>query len=227
MLSLVLAAAFFVGIHIFISGTWLRGVIVDRTGERAFQALFSLLSVGGIVWLCWAYTTAGDVLLWGQINWFKPVALVVMVFAFLFVAIGLTTPTPTAVGGESQLNQNEPAMGILRITRHPFLWGVAIWAFAHLVLNGDAASLVLFGALLFLALIGPRMIDAKRGQTSGKKWTRFIAVTSNVPFGAIIEGRNSLKIRELGWWRVGTGLVLYGLFLHFHLRLFGVSPYPS
>jgi uncharacterized membrane protein len=33
-----------------------------------------------------------------------------------------------------------------RVMRHPFLWGVALWAIAHLLTNGDMASLLLFGA---------------------------------------------------------------------------------
>jgi uncharacterized membrane protein len=43
---------------------------------------------------------------------------------------------------------------------------------------------------------------------------------------AIIEGRNSLKIGELGWWRALLALVVYGGFLHLHKTLFGVSPLP-
>jgi uncharacterized membrane protein len=39
-----------------------------------------------------------------------------------------------------------PARGIQRVTRHPFLWGVAVWAFVHLIANGDVASLMLFGS---------------------------------------------------------------------------------
>jgi uncharacterized membrane protein len=51
-------------------------------------------------------------------------------------------------------------------------------------------------------------------------------VTSNVPFIAIIEGRNSLRVGELGWWPVVLALVVYGLFLYLHQTLFGVSPLP-
>lgn len=226
MTQLVLAAIFFVGIHVLISGTRLRGAIVKQTGEKVFQGLFSLLSLVGIVWLVWAYGRAGYLELWGQLPAFKPVALMLMVLAFLFVAIGLTTPSPTTVGLESRLDHPEPAQGILRITRHPFLWGVALWAATHLIINGDAASLVLFGAFLALALVGPVSIDGKRRRAFGERWERFAAVTSNVPFGAILQGRNSFKLGELGWWQIVAALVLYAVFLRFHLWLFGVSPLP-
>ena len=58
MASLVLAAAFFVGIHVFVSGTALRGAIVARIGENGFRGAFSLASLAGIVWLSRAYAAA-------------------------------------------------------------------------------------------------------------------------------------------------------------------------
>jgi uncharacterized membrane protein len=224
--SLFLAALFFDGIHFFISGTELRGKIVGLIGERRYQGLFSLMSLIGIIWLSRAYGQAEYLQLWGQAQLLRPVALIGMLVAFFFVVLAFTTPNPTAVGGEALLAEKEPARGIQRITRHPFLWGVALWSLMHLLLNGDLASVVFFGSFLILAIGGPFSIDRKRKKTSGDAWNRFAAVTSNVPFMAIIQGRNSLKIGELGWWRALLALVFYGAFLHFHKTLFGVSPLP-
>jgi uncharacterized membrane protein len=226
MVSLVVAASFFAAIHLFVSGTGLRDRIVGMIGERVYQGLFSLLSLVGIVWLSRAYGQTSYLPLWGELYSLKPVVLLLMVIASLFVAIGLTTPNPTAVGGESRLDEAEPASGILRVTRHPFLWGVAIWAFAHLVVNGDAASLVLFGSLLVVAVAGPRSIDAKRARRFGAKWERFAGMTSNVPFLAITQGRNRLDLAEIGWWRIGAGLVVFVALVAVHEWLFGVSPLP-
>jgi len=74
---------------------------------------------------------------------------------------------------------------MLRVTRHPFLWGVAIWAVGHLLVNGDRASIVLFGGMLILAVSGTSSIDAKRRRKLGDKWDAYAAQTSNVPFAAI------------------------------------------
>jgi uncharacterized membrane protein len=122
MVSLIAAAVFFDGIHFFISGTALRGKIVGVIGERRFQGVFSLMSLIGIVWLSQAYRRAQYVPLWVDISVLRPVALIVMLIAFVFVVLAFTTPNPTAVGGEALLAENEPAKGIQRITRHPFLW---------------------------------------------------------------------------------------------------------
>jgi len=224
--SLFAAALFFDGIHFLISGTALRGKIVGLVGERPFQGLFSLMSLIGIVWLSRAYGQAEYVELWGKLQALRPFALIVMLVAFFFVVLAFTSPNPTAVGGGALLTEKEPAKGIQRITRHPFLWGVALWSFTHLVLNGDLASLIFFGSFLILAVAGPFSIDQKRKKAFGDAWNRFAGVTSNVPFIAIIEGRNSLRVGELGWWPVVLALVVYGLFLYLHQTLFGVSPLP-
>lgn len=226
MASLLAAAVFFVGIHPVISGGALRAKIVPLIGEGPFRGLFSLLSLIGIVWLSRAYGQAEYVPLWGKVYAFRPYALVLMLLAFFFVVLAFTTPNPTAVGGEALLAEKEPAKGIQRITRHPFLWGVALWSFTHLVLNGDVASVLFFGSFLILAIEGPFSIDRKREKAAGEAWDRFAAVTSNLPFQAIIEGRNTLKIGEIGWWRPLLAVIAYGFFLHFHRNLFGVSPLP-
>ena len=225
MIQLILAALFFTGIHLFISGTGLRGVIVDVTGERIYRGLFSLLSIAGLLWLIWAYKRAEYLGLWGPIHAFKPGTLILMMFAFLFAVLGLTTPNPTAVGGESLLEDPEPAKGILRITRHPFLWGVAIWAIAHLIVNGDAGSFIFFGSFLILVLAGTVSIDAKRKRVFGDQWERFASVTSNLPFMAILQGHNVLRLGELGGWRIMAALLAYALVLSAHPWLFGVSPW--
>jgi uncharacterized membrane protein len=227
MASLVAACAFFVGIHVVISGSPLRGVIVGRIGERPYLGLFSLLSVFGMIWMVRAYGRADDVWLWSAplaLRWAAPVLILL---AFVFVVVGLTTPSPTAAGGEARLDLAEPAQGVLRVTRHPFLWGVALWALTHLLLNGDAAALVLFGSLLVLALVGPPLIDAKRRRAFGAQWQRFAAVTSNVPFAAIVAGRNTLRLDEIGGWRLVAAALARAAMVAAHPWLFSVPALPN
>jgi uncharacterized membrane protein len=222
--SIALAALFFVGVHLLVAGTGARDRLVALLGEQGYQGAFSLLALAGIVWLCVAWAGAPPAVpQWSGVS-LRPVVWVLMLIAFAFVAIGLTTRSPTATGGEGSLEGDEPARGILRITRHPFLWGVAIWSACHAAVNPDLPSLVFFGSLLLLAVLGPRSIDAKRRRKHGERWDRFAAVTSNVPFAAIVGGRNRLAVREIGGWRVGLAVVLYVAFLGAHPLLFGASP---
>ncbi len=226
MLSLLLAALLFIGIHLGVAGTALRGQVVALTGARGYSIGFSVLSVAGLVWLIWAYKVAPYDPTWGMLEWWKPFAIVLMLPAFLLVVIGLTTPNPTAVGQEGLVDR--PPIGIVRVTRHPFLTGVAIWAAVHLIGNGDVASLLFFGALFIVAAAGTVSIDAKRRRALGAPaWEAFASRTSILPFGAILARRNTLAVNELGWWRPAVALVAYALMLGGHAHIVGVSPFPA
>ena len=224
MYSLVAASAFFLLIHFGVSGTRLRDVLVARIGAGPYRGAFALASLAGLVWMSSAYGRATTVDLWGQLTNLRPIAFVLVLIAFLFVGIGLATPSPTQVGMESKLAQGTDIVrGIVRITRHPFLWGVGLWAFVHLIVNGDVASLIFFGSLLLLALGGTTFIDAKRRRSFGDHWSRFAQATSNVPFTAIATGRNQLgpALREIGILRLVIATAAYVVVLIFHGRLFG------
>jgi uncharacterized membrane protein len=225
MASLIAAAVFFLGIHFGVSGTTLRDRLVGAIGDRAFRGLFALASLVGLIWLARAYSHAPHVPLWGQLLALKPIAIPLVLIAFAFIVIGVGTPNPTSVGRESQLTREVQARGMTRITRHPFLWGTALWALVHLVINGDAASAILFGSLLVLALGGTASIDAKRRRNYGAGWAEFARQTSNVPFAAIASGRNRLgpAFREIGLVRPLLAIVIFVAVFALHGRLFGAS----
>jgi uncharacterized membrane protein len=226
MLSLIAASAFFLLIHFGVSGTRLRDVLVTRLGAGPYRGAFALASLAGLVWMGIAYSHAPTVDLWGQLAGWRPLIFALMFVAFLFIGIGLATPSPTRVGMESKLVQGaDIARGVVRITRHPFLWGIALWALVHIVVNGDLASVILFGSLLVLALGGTASIDAKRRRNFGDDWARFAQATSSVPFAAIASGRNQLgaALREIGILQPIIGIAIYALLFYFHGRLFGVA----
>lgn len=224
MSNLIAAAVFFLGIHFGVSGTRLRDRLVAPLGEKKYRGLFALASLACLIWLIYAYGRAPYVPLWGQLVSLKPVAAPLVLIAFILVGVGLATPSPTVAGMESQLARGAPARGIVRITRHPFLWGVALWALVHLTINGDLASLLLFGSLLVLSLGGTFSIDAKRRRAFGEHWEQFARATSNVPFGAIASGRNQLgaALREVGLIKPLIAAAVYVALFLLHARLFGV-----
>lgn len=226
MAQLTLAAFVFLGLHFGIAGTPLRTRCVALLGERGYRAAFSTASALGLVWLILAYRDAPYLGLWGTPVWSRLLAITLMPIAFLLAVLGLTTPNPTAVTGEALLTKDVRAVGVLRITRHPFLWGVAWWAALHGVANGDAASLMLFGSLLVLVVGGMFSIDAKRSRTFGERWTRYAEETSMVPFMAIVQGRNRWVWREFKLWQIILALLVYGVTMRFHLAWFGAAPWP-
>jgi uncharacterized membrane protein len=228
MFNLIAASTYFLLIHFAVSGTRLRDTLTARLGEGPYRGAFALASVIGLVWMIYGYRHAPTVALWARLPGLRPVAFVLVFLAFLFVGIGLTTPSPTQVGMDSTLAAGTASVhGMVRITRHPFLWGVALWALVHLIMNGDLASCILFGSLLLLALGGPVAIDAKRRRKFGDAWARFTQITSSVPFAAILSGRDSLSLalREVGIVPPLAAVLAYALVFYFHGRLFG-APLP-
>jgi uncharacterized membrane protein len=149
---------------------------------------------------------------------------VVGLLALVLVVLAITTPNPAAMGGEQALEADESAVGVQRVTRHPFLCGVALWAAAHFVVNGHVKAHLLFGSLLVLGVIGPRSIDAKRARRFGARWERHAAVTSRMPFLAIAQGRNRLPRGEIRWGHVAVAAAVYVLLLLVHPLLFGGNP---
>lgn len=230
MIQLTAAAAFFVLIHLMISGTRARDVLVGKMGEGPYMGLFSLLSVAGLTWMIMAYgqarTEVWNTVYWGVGDATRHTQLLLQFIAIVFVVIGLTTPNPTSVKQEGVLQREDAVKGMLRITRHPFLWGVAIWAIGHLIVNGDRAGMTLFGTMLVLAVAGTASIDAKRRRALGAAWEPFAQQTSNIPFAAILAGRQTLRLGEIGLWRPLTALVIYGVLLLGHGHLFGAPALP-
>ena len=224
MFNLIAASLYFLLIHFAVSGTRWRDTLVARLGEGPYRGTFSLASVIGLVWMIYAYRHAPLVELWEPFPGLRPLAMALVFVAFLFFGVGLATPSPTRVGMEARLAQGtDIGRGMVRITRHPFLWGVALWALVHLIINGDLASFILFGSFLLLALGGTVAIDAKRRRKFADGWAPFAQTTSSVPFAAILSGRNSIvsALGEIGIVRPLVAVLAYALIFYLHGRVFG------
>lgn len=230
MSTLIAAALFFLAIHLLVAGTRLRDVIVGALGERIYLSLFGLVSLATIIWLALSYNAAtaqGSDALWDFGPGIRHLGIPVVAIAFLLGVSGLMTPNPTSLGMEGRASKEDTVTGVLRITRHPFLWSVALWSAFHLAANGDAASVVFFGMFLALSITGTFSIDAKRARKMGEAWKGFAGRTSNVPFGAILAGRNTLKLGELVTYRQAVALLAFVVLMLVHARLFSASPFPG
>src|SRR5215510_2887536 len=97
MTMLIVAAAAFLALHLLIAGTRLRDAITGAIGEGPYMGLFSLASLGGIVWLAVSYNQAveaGSDLLWNLGPGVSHLGIIVVGLAFLIGVSGLTTPNP-------------------------------------------------------------------------------------------------------------------------------------
>ncbi len=167
------AAAVFLAIHFLVSGTRARDAIVGVIGEGPYMGLFSLASLGAIFWLVLSYNhaqaSADNPLLYDFGVGVKHLAMPVVLLAFLIGVPGLLTANPTSVRQEGVATRPDAVKGIVAVTRHPFLWGVVIWSAMHLALNGDEASVVLFGTFFVLALSRARFPSMPSGSA---RWVR-------------------------------------------------------
>jgi uncharacterized membrane protein len=221
MSELALACLAFMALHV-VPSTPLRPALVGAVGERAYLGLFSLASLAAIVWMVLAFKAAPLTVLWPGL---RHLPSAVMPFALILVVAGGMTPNPSAVGAAKLLEREDPARGILRITRHPIMWGIMLWAGAHLFARGELKSTLFFGSFLLLAGAGTVLMDLRKRLRYGDLWTRYARLTSNVPFVAIAQGRNRLAWREIGWRKIVIALVVFALIFHFHPWLFGARPY--
>jgi uncharacterized membrane protein len=227
MTQLIVAALFLLVSHFGISSTALRPWLVARIGERAYLGLYSLIALGAIVWVIRAWAHAPYVELWPVTAGTALVPLILMPFAFLLAVPGVSTPNPTSVGAPATTLGGDAVRGIFRVTRHPFQWSVVLWAAAHVIANGDLAGVILFGAFGALAGIGTLLIDRKYAARRGAEWQAFAGASSNLPFAAILAGRERFLFAEIGWARIAVALLLYVVLLALHPWLFGASPFAA
>ncbi|HET7363239.1 MAG TPA: NnrU family protein [Burkholderiales bacterium] len=218
MTALVAATVAFVLTHLA-SGTPLRAKLIAALGDWPYRGLYSALAFVTLGGMIWGYGRAPHEVLWA--GW-RHLPLVVMPLALILIVSGYRR-NPTMVGADALLKSEDPARGMIRITRHPIMWGIMLWAATHILANGDLRSLVFFGGFLLVALLGTLSLD--RRKRADPNWPRFAAATSHVPFVAVAQGRNHLAWREIGWTRPLIGLAAYAILLVLHPWLFGARPY--
>jgi uncharacterized membrane protein len=178
-MGLTLSALLFVGTHFLLSHP-LRGPLVRTVGEGPFRGIYSLVAAvtfGGMIWF---YRRIGDEpQLWtaGDALWLLA-SLLMWLGAILFV--GSFAKNPALPGG--RLERGAIPSGVFAVTRHPMMWGFALWALVHLIVVGTAKAMVFDGAILFLALVGAVGQDAKKRKIMGERWHEWVAHTAFVPF---------------------------------------------
>lgn len=147
MVMMLLGLFVFLGIHTVGSLRGLRAKLIAQLGEGAYKGFFSLLAVSGVLLTAYGYAlwrAAGPAVIWTPPAGMRHLALLLMVFSAIAL-VAAYVPSH-----------------IKALLKHPMLVGVKIWALAHLLANGDLASIVLFGAILAWAVYD-RIAVKRRG----------------------------------------------------------------
>jgi uncharacterized membrane protein len=225
--ALFAATVLFVGGHFALSSQPIRLALINRLGETRFLTAYSLVMLVVFAWMAAAFVDAPADPLWDTPPAFLWLPAAVMPVALFLIVAGLTTPSPTLAGAKLDDPGRDLTRGIMRVTRHPFLNGMALWALVHLVVNGDTRSVVLFAGLLILSVGGMWHIDKRREFLYGADWGPILMSTSAVPFAAILSGRARFDGKGIGPWRVLAALVVYLALIWLHPIVPGVSAWPG
>jgi uncharacterized membrane protein len=195
MMVLIVGLILFLGLHLLPTSPELRDGLRTRLGARTYAVVFSLLSLAGLIIIILGYHKlqihpGKNPVLWQPPIWTRHIAVGLMLPAMiLLVAAFIPSRIRTAV-------------------RHPMLAAIKVWAFAHLIANGDLGSLLLFGSFLAFAVYD--RISVKRRGALG-------------PLGNAAPGS---AINDVAVVVIGIGLYA-AMLLGLHQWLIGVAPMPG
>ena len=217
MTRLLLALSVFIALHSFPAIPALRGRLVGKMGRRTYLIAYSIVSTLVLGWLFYEALQTDYIELWEPAPWQAWTAFLLAPVGLFLVTAGLISPNPFSV----TLRRQTDRMGaIVRLTRHPVLWGFFVWAIGHIAPNGDLRSLILFGGFALFSLGGVAMQERRSRKRLGARWTI-------VSKGTSLVLRNPLKIRwdASAWLAFAlTTLTLALLLAGGHLETFGVDP---
>jgi uncharacterized membrane protein len=191
MALLVVGIVLFLGVHLIrIVAPGFRQSMVDRMGASAWRGVYSLASIVSLIILIYGFGVARyeTTVLYTPPVWMAHITLTLMLLSMICLVASLL-----------------PAGHIATRTKHPMVLSVKIWAFAHLLANGDSASVLLFAAFLAWGVV--LRIALKRRERAGELTLR--------PF---VSARYDL-------YAVLIGLVAWAAILFkLHEWIIGVSP---
>jgi uncharacterized membrane protein len=174
LLILIVGLVLFLGVHAFVT--------IARVGEGPYKGLFSLVSVFGIVAIAWGfslYRQTGWIDVWHPPTFLRHITVVLVWPAIILVAAAYLPGRIKAAA------------------KHPMLAGVKLWAFAHLLSNGDLGGILLFGSFLAWGVYA-RVAAKRRGEAVGANPT--LGIGSSLTNDAIAVVAGTALYIVLGYW---------------------------
>ncbi|CAB1085494.1 hypothetical protein D1AOALGA4SA_12982 [Olavius algarvensis Delta 1 endosymbiont] len=185
MLLLILGMVIFMAVHLIPTFVDLRQKLIAWKGETSYTVGYSCVAMLGLILIIIGKSRAARVPVWDAPDWAYHIAPIFMLAALILLPAAYM---PT---------------NLKRFIRHPFLTGIAMWGFSHLLVNGDLAAIILFGGFGAFALFD-MWSSNRRG--AGKS-------TTKVPIYRDIV-------------LLAVGVIAFSAILHLHPYLFGVSAIP-
>lgn len=216
LVSLIAASVAFVGSHFAMSHP-LRPAMVRLLGEGGFMGVYSLVSLATLGWMALAFRAVSSpyVPFWpgfDDVSW--AIGSVLTLIAMVLVVGSLASNPALPAPGAEAAARREPR-GVFRVTRHPMMWGFALWAIAHMIAAPTGRTLVVMSAILILALVGAHLQDRKKAVLMGEAWSEWVARTSYWPRVAGL-----LHIGPIAWI---SGIALWLILTALHNKLQGLA----
>ena len=213
LIELIAASIAFVGTHFAMSHP-LRASLVRRLGQGGFMIAYSLVSAACMAWMYFAFTGVHLPMtpLWSgfdDVSWAAASVLTLLAMV-LFTGSLLGNPALPAPGAQ-ELAMSKSANGVFAVTRHPMMWGFALWALAHIIAAPTARTLVVASAIGFLALVGAHMQDRKKKALMGGAWREWEGKTTYWPRWSQLPKAGVIP------WAGGTALWLAATYAHMPL----------
>ena len=192
---LIVASTAFVGTHFLMSHPLRKGM-VGALGEAGFAITYTIVSFLTLGWMIWAYPAASaeaPAPLWdaGEAGWIVA-TLLMWLGSVLFM--GSLRRNPALPRPGKRIDRIDDPNGVYAITRHAMMWGFALWAIVHAIVNPTGASLVLSGSIVFLALVGAALQDRKKAELLGDVWRHWLSKTSFVPYGRGLKSADAFAL---------------------------------
>ncbi len=219
--NLVAALVTLLGFH-YVMSHILRKPIIEKVGQRNFILLFSALATAIFVWVILAFARAPATLpLWPVSGGHWWLATVLMLIASILF-VGSLFGNPSVPNAKTTALIEGPAKHVFAITRHPMMWGFAIWSAVHLLVSPQEKVIILTVGVGLLALVGSWGQQRRKLVSIGAPWADWLAKTSFVPFGRQVAGKAPWKTAWPGR-RIFLLGVLFWLVVSYGHSWFGIA----
>jgi uncharacterized membrane protein len=203
LLIVALGTGLFIGVHVVPMVPGWRTALVNRLSERGYQAAFALLSLAGLIGAIVAYRFTPHIPLWPSPPSLRIVTAILMLAAVLLFAGARGVPW------------------FKRIVRHPMLWGIGLLGVAHLLVNGEAAGVILFGGLAGFGFVWQGLTDRRDAAVDPAGFAETRRTTSFWPFARWHARKDPVTARPLI-----VGVLVYLVLILIHPWLFGAPVIP-